>query len=93
MKSAPVRLEEVAVGSLGVSPTTAVILLGTSLSMKQIVFGKHFLLYHRSGHSPQPWIRRIMSSLHWSLQISDGLVLPRFPAIAANNLALLCVAS
>ena len=47
------------VGSLGVSPTTSVILLGIPLYMNNIVFGvRPFLLYHRSGfHSPQPCSR------------------------------------
>ena len=37
-----------------VSPTASVRLLGIPLCMSKIVFGKPLLLYHRSGHSPQP---------------------------------------
>ena len=39
-------------GIKGFLPTS--VIQGKPLSMNKIVFGKPFLLYHRSGHSPQP---------------------------------------
>ena len=43
------------VGSLGVYPTASVIQVGIP-PFESLVFGVRPLLYHSSGHFPEPWV-------------------------------------
>ena len=59
-------------GSLGVYPTTSVILVGTSPPCGGLDFGKPFLLHNRSGHFPRPCFKAVGSLLNVSVGAQLG---------------------